>query len=105
LNAQRQPFQYVVYRFPKGQVDFKNGHNIIGIFPPNAQKYIFYELESGGTNQYAVVVSQCVSGLSPFGLSANNDKPLATAPSVSKTKSPRKHRGWFGSFWRRVFGR
>ena len=105
LNPQRQPFQYVVYRFRNGEVDFKNGHNIIGIFPPNTQTYIFYELESGGTNQYAVMVSECINGLSPFGNTANVNKPSQAGPSVSKTKSPRKRRGWFGSFWRRVFGK
>jgi hypothetical protein len=38
-------------------------------------------------------------------LSVGNPSLPQKIPTVSKTKAPRKRVGWFGSFWRRVFGR
>jgi Glycosyl hydrolase-like 10 len=106
LNPQQRPFQYIIYRFRNGQVDFQNGQNIIGIMPPNTKEYIFHESKPNSTYQYAVTVSECVFGTVQT-VATEKEKPKVD-PSVlklSKTKAPRKHKGWFRSFWRRVFGR
>ena len=106
LNSQQRPFQYIVHRFKNGQVDFQNGQNIIGILPPNTNEYIFYESKSNSSYQYSVTVSECVNANTVLQAEAvEKTKPKVDPSVLSTTKAPRKHRRWFGSFWRRVFGR
>ena len=107
-TLRKKPHQYLVYRFKNGQIDFTNGHNIIGILPHNSREYVFYDPKPETTNLYAVSVSDCQNVESESSeIVSLNPQPLPTPPSVlkQKTKEPRKHKGWFGSFWRRVFGR
>ncbi len=105
-TLKKRPFQYLVYRFKNGQIDFTNGHNIIGIMPHNTKEYVFYDPKPETTNLYAVSVSDCQNKESlPSDLLTIGMQPLPSTPSVSRTKTPRKHVGWFGSFWRRIFGR
>jgi uncharacterized lipoprotein YddW (UPF0748 family) len=106
-TLKKKPFQYLVYRFKNGQVDFTNGHNIIGIMPHNTKEYVFYDPKPETTNLYAVSVSDCQNRESlPSDLLTVGIQPLPSPPPplVSKTKAPRKKVGWFKSFWRRVFG-
>jgi uncharacterized lipoprotein YddW (UPF0748 family) len=110
-TLKRRPFQYLVYRFKNGQIDFTNGHNIIGIMPHNTKEYVFYDPKPETTNLYAVSVSDCQNRESlPSDLLTIDKQPLPQGPIISKptpskTKAPRKHVGWFKSFFRRVFGR
>ena len=107
-TLRKKPHQYLVYRFKNGQIDFTNGHNIIGILPHSSREYVFYDPKPETTNLYAVSVSDCQNVESESSeIVSLNPQPLPTPPSVlkQKTKEPRKHKGWFGSFWRRVFGR
>jgi uncharacterized lipoprotein YddW (UPF0748 family) len=108
-TLKKKPFQYLVYRFKNGQVDFTNGHNIIGIMPHNTKEYVFYDPKPETTSLYAVSVSDCQNRESlPSDLLTVGKQPLPSGPVgpvISKTKAPRKRVGWFGSFWRRVFGR
>jgi uncharacterized lipoprotein YddW (UPF0748 family) len=105
-TLKKQPFQYLVYRFKNGQIDFTNGHNIIGIMPHNSKEYVFYDSKPETTSLYAVSVSDCQNRESlPSDLLAVGNPNLPTTTTISKTKAPRKKVGWFGSFWRRVFGR
>jgi hypothetical protein len=104
-TLKKKPFQYLVYRFKDGQVDFTNGHNIIGILPHNTKEYVFYDPKPETTNLYAVSVSDCQNRESlPSDLLSVDKQPLPNGPIASRTKAPRKKVGWFGSFWRRVFG-
>ena len=105
-TLRRKPYQYLIYRFKNGQIDFTNGHNIIGILPHNSREYVFYDPKPETTNMYAVSVSDCQNVESDASeLVSLNKQPLPTPPSVAPTKEPRKRKGWFGSFWRRIFGR
>ncbi len=106
-TLKKKPFQYLVYRFKNGQIDFTNGHNIIGIMPHNTKEYVFFDPKPETTNLYAVSVSDCQNRESlPSDLLTIGKQPLPTpTPVISKTKAPRKKVGWFRSFWRRVFGR
>jgi hypothetical protein len=108
-TLKKRPFQYLVYRFKDGKIDFTNGHNIIGIMPHNTKEYVFYDPKPETTNLYAVSVSDCQNRESlPSDLLTIDKQPLPQGPIIaapSKTKAPRKHVGWFKSFFRRVFGR
>jgi hypothetical protein len=106
-TLRRKPYQYIIYRFKNGKIDFTNGHNIIGILPHNSKEYIFYDPKPETTNMYAVSVSDCQNVESDASeLVSLNKQPLPPPrPPVAKTTAPRKHKGWFRSFWRRVFGR
>ena len=105
-TLRRKPYQYLIYRFKNGQIDFTNGYNIIGILPHNSREYVFYDSKPETTNLYAVSVSDCQNVESDASeLVSLNKQPLPPPPLVAKTKEPRKHKGWFGSFWRRIFGR
>lgn len=107
-TLRKKPHQYLVYRFKNGQIDFTNGHNIIGILPNSSREYVFYDPKPETTNLYAVSVSDCRNVESEASeIVSLNPQVLPPPPSVlkQKTKEPRKHKGWFGSFWRRVFGR
>ncbi len=101
LTAQARPFQYIVYRFPWGQVDFTNGHNIIAILPsyPNMRnELIFMDVKGNATNLYAVTAADCI----------NYEKPTDGIGQTSSTSTPitkKKKVRWWKSFWRRVFGK
>jgi hypothetical protein len=105
MTTRRRPFQYIVYRFPWGKVDFTNGKNIIAIIPhkPNlANELTFYDNQGNETNLYAITVSDCTSTETP----ADDVVTLNKAkPPIPKITSPTKHVPWWKSFWKRAFGK
>ncbi|MBL7815902.1 MAG: family 10 glycosylhydrolase [Saprospiraceae bacterium] len=105
MTTRRHPFQYIVYRFPWGQVDFTNGRNIIAIIPHDAKmpnELTFYDAHGNTTNLYAITVSDCNSHETPAAdVVTLNTKPLP----IPKIETGRKKVKWWKSFWRRAFGK
>ncbi len=107
MTTRKRPFQYVVYRFPYGQVDFTNGRNIIAIIPHSAKmpnELTFYDNKGSETSLYAITVTDCNSIETPSDDIVSLNKQQTPLPSPPKAK-PTKHVGWWKSFWRRAFGK
>ena len=103
LASRNQPFQYIIYRFPWGQVDFTNGQNIIAIIPgdPNLKNELtFFDNKGNDTNLYAVTASDCFNYQKPNEVVVKPTKPPITTTTTKKKKTP-----WWKGFWRRVFGK
>ena len=105
MTKRRHPFQYVVYRFPWGQVDFTNGKNIIAIIqhkPNLANELTFYDNKGDETSLYAITVTDCTSTETPADdvVTLNKSKP-----PIPKVTAPKKHIPWYKSFWKRAFGK
>lgn len=104
MTQRRHPFQYIIYRFPWGQVDFTNGRNIIAIIPHDpklANELTFYDNQGNNTNLYAITVSDCSSVETP----AQDVVTLNKKPSLPVITKPTKRVPWWKSFWRRAFGK
>ena len=102
LASRNQPFQYIIYRFPWGQVDFTNGQNIIAIISgdPNLKNELtFFDNKGNDTNLYAVTASDCFNYQKPNVVVEKPTKPPVTQ-TTKKKKTP-----WWKGFWRRVFGK
>ena len=104
LALRRTPFQYIIYRFADGRVDYTNAHNIIAILPSNGKtEMTFFDAKAGSNNLYAVTVSDCLNNeTSPTTVVSMNPPVL---PRLDPERAKRKHVSWFKSFWRRAFGK
>lgn len=105
LASRNQPFQYIIYRFPWGQVDFTNGQNIIAIIQgePNLKNELtFFDLKGNDTNLYAVTASDCFTYEKPKEVVV---KPIPKPPVSPVTTHTKKRVPWWKGFWRRVFGK
>lgn len=61
-NLQKNiPFQYLIYRFNYGKVDFADSRNIVAIMPQDVRELTFYDKNSKheDTYLYAVTVTDC----------------------------------------------
>jgi uncharacterized lipoprotein YddW (UPF0748 family) len=109
LTKKKIPFQYVVYRFPLGRVDFNNGKNIIAIIPNDGKpEMTFFDQNPEDTHLYAVTVTSCIGTESPTDVIAPiGYKPPVSTPSVTGVPINNKpvKVPWWKSFWRRVFGK
>ena len=106
MVQRRIPFQYVVYRFPWGQVDFKNGRNIIAIVQHDLNlknELTFYDNVGEQTNLYAIIASDCNINEKPVAVIANTNH--SKVPPILNVKKTHKRVKWWKSFWRRVFGK
>ena len=109
LATSNHPFQYIIYRFPWGQVDFTNGQNIIAIIPgdPNLRNELtFFDNQGNDTSLYAVIASDCFNYEIPKeGVNHTNKKPTKPTTTKPTTTTKKKRVPWWKSFWRRVFGK
>ena len=111
-TQKRQPFQYVVYRFDNGNVDFTNGRNILSIIPFDSKDLTY--LDKNVVNEdlytYAVTVVDCQYHETPShdAISVGNlSKLLPPVPERKPSpvnnppeKIEKKRRGFFA----RLFG-
>ena len=107
-TQRRQPFQYVVYRFPYGKVDFTNSQNIISIMPSEAKELVVYDrFSEGEALLYAVTAVDCQNRETPpddvAQIGSSPSRPQQSPPSVQT--APRKHVSWWTMFWRKFLGK
>jgi uncharacterized lipoprotein YddW (UPF0748 family) len=108
MTAKRHPFQYLVYRFPWGQVDFTNARNIIAIIPHDPKmpnELTFYDNKGEETSLYAITVSDCNSIETPADDLATLNKQNQKQKTQPPAKKVTQRVGWWKSFWRRAFGK
>jgi hypothetical protein len=108
MTTKRHPFQYLVYRFPWGQVDFTNARNIIAIIPHDPKmpnELTFYDNKGEQTSLYAITVSDCNSVETPADDLATLNKQKQQQQSQKPVQSKTKRVPWWKSFWRRAFGK
>lgn len=121
-TTRRLPFQYVVYRFVNGQVDYTDGKNIIAIVGHESKELVWRDstVVSDISYTYAVTVVDCGQNESlssdayTIGTKAQNPstaevkpaKPNKKPTSVpdSKNNSTKKKDSCWRRFWRGVFG-
>lgn len=110
-TLRRLPFQYVVYRFDRGNVDFTNGQNIKIIVPYDSNELSFLDrnVVTDETYTYAVTVVDCLSHETPADEIATIGRPLIDLPNQHRLpvaeaapvkKEKKKRRG----LWCRIFG-
>ncbi len=111
-TQKRQPFQYIVYRFDNGNVDFTNGRNILTLIPYDSKNLTY--LDKNVVNEdlytYAVTVVDCQHHETPpyDAVSIGNISKLPppvperkpTPPNNAPKKIEKKRRGFFA----RLFG-
>ena len=108
MERRKKPFQYLIYRFENGRVDFTNGRNIIAIIPhaPNlANELTYFDNKGNETNLYSITVSDCSSHESGNGEVVSLNKQKTQPPLTPTVQQPAKRVSWWKSFWRRAFGR
>ncbi|NJN34591.1 MAG: family 10 glycosylhydrolase [Saprospiraceae bacterium] len=111
-TEKRHPFQYVVYRFPMGRVDFTDGRNILALVPHDSQDltWIDIDVQNEETYLYAVTVVDCNNEETPptdliaVNEAVTNDSAdtILTTQKSSMSKEKKKKRC---GFFRRLFGK
>jgi uncharacterized lipoprotein YddW (UPF0748 family) len=105
-------FQYAIYRFENGQVDFTNARNIVTLIPYDAKKLEYTDLnvEEDKTYTYAIRVVDCnneeVAPEEIYQIGENNKKPITEIVADAKINQKRvkvKRKKQCG-FFRRLFG-
>lgn len=108
-TMKRLPFQYVVYRFDNGNIDFTNGQNIKTLIPFDSKDLTFLDknVVSDYTYTYAVTVVDCQLHETPADDIATVGPPIrlpppsrASIPKTSPVKKEKKKKG----FWCWLFG-
>lgn len=108
LTKRRIPFQYIIYRFKMGQVDFTNGRNIIALIPHDPKllnELTFYDEHPEDTHLYAITVADCRGFETPAEAVVALRENAKAPPSVKITQNKPKRVPWWKSFFRRVFGK
>lgn len=103
-TKRRLPFQYLVYRFKVGAVDFTNSKNIIAIVPYDTKQlqYIDKTANDGESYLYAVTVVDCQNREAPADEVVALNKPQVKKPTIptidpnDSLKNKKKKRGFFG---------
>jgi uncharacterized lipoprotein YddW (UPF0748 family) len=110
-TEKRLPYQYLVYRFKMGKVDFRDGRNIVGIIPSDQKDLVFHDNGAipDETYLYAVTVVDCQHRETPpddlvvnkeaYGQTIGSNQTMPESlPKAPKKKKKR-------SFWDKLFGR
>jgi uncharacterized lipoprotein YddW (UPF0748 family) len=118
-TTRRLPFQYVVYRFINGQVDYTDGKNICAILGHDTKELSWRDTSvvRDVSYTYAVTVVDCGQNESPssdaitIGKTPPNTSTAVVKPSKTKPiepttpkKEPKKKDSWWRRFWRSIFG-
>ncbi len=111
-TEKRHPFQYVVYRFPVGRVDFTDGRNILALVPHDSQDLMWVDkdVENEEAYLYAVTVVDCNNEETPptdvvaVNDDFKNDASDATSTTQKTTTTKQKKKKRCG-FFRRLFGK
>jgi uncharacterized lipoprotein YddW (UPF0748 family) len=114
-TTRRLPFQYVIYRFINGQVDFTNAKNIIGIVGHDTKElqWVDKTVVPDISYTYAVTVvdsghnespsSDAITiGNAPELPSVVDVKPVKPEPNPKSGEKTKKESCW-RRFWRRIF--
>jgi uncharacterized lipoprotein YddW (UPF0748 family) len=109
-TLRRRPFQYIIYRFENGQIDFTNGKNILARIPcaSNHLEYFDKTIEDGMAYTYAITVVDIQNQESPaetlheIGQVKTTKSPDITSKSGSSVKKDKKAKRC--GFFRRLFG-
>ena len=108
----RLPFQYVVYRFDNGNIDFTNGQNIKTLIPFDSKDLTFLDnsVVTDYTYTYAVTVVDCQLHETPADDIATVGPPIRLPPpppsraSIPKTCPVKKEKKKRKGFWCWLFG-
>ena len=107
-TPKRMPFQYCVYRFENGKVDFTNAKNILTIVSQDAKELTFVDKNVVNENAYTYAVTVVDSqkhetpaeDIYAIGESKAQKDKLPAPPTPSVKKPVEKKRG----FWAWLFG-
>ena len=108
-TQRRHPFQYVLYRFENGNVDFTNGKNILALVPYDSKRLEYFDktIEEDKAYTYAITVIDSQNQETPA--EALMDIGVVKKPDVA-SKSPTTSKNDKGKkvkrcgFFRRLFG-
>ena len=114
-TMRRLPFQYVIYRFINGQVDYTDGKNIIAILGHDSKDLAWRDttVVTDISYTYAVTVVDCGQNESlsseayTIGTKTQNPKKTdskPTKPNDSKPVEKKKKDSCWRRFWRGIFG-
>jgi uncharacterized lipoprotein YddW (UPF0748 family) len=111
-TQRRYPFQYIIYRFENGNIDFTNGKNILARVPCDSKHLEYFDktIEEGLAYTYAVTVVDIQNQESPaetlheIGQIKKPKSPDITSKSGKNANKNQDKKGKGCGFFRRLFG-